>query len=86
MISVRLDKQIHYAGELAYYDSFSGLIKVKVIKVDGTIITCKCTSTSKDKAYRFGETIVTLDDRVVPRKSVYIRDGQYRIRNNYKWR
>lgn len=83
MSEIRLEN--HYAGELAYYDSFLGLIKVKVIRIDTYVIVCKCTSKNR-LAYKHGEMIVGNQNTVIPRKSVYVRDGQYRIRNNYKWR
>lgn len=79
----------HYVGELAYYDTFSGLVPCKVTNVrrreDGrTRVSVKLTATRG--TYRRGEEIPDLrPDYVVPRSSVRVRSGMYRIRNNYTW-
>ena len=78
----------HHAGELAYYDTFVGLVPCKVTKVwrdnGHTLVSIKLTATRG--AYKRGEEIADLrHDYVVPRSSVRVRSGMYRICNNYTW-
>jgi hypothetical protein len=82
----------HYINELAYFDSFSGMIPCKVIAIenDQTFdynkgiptsdkITIKLTGNCK--AYKRGETIVSNSIHIVPRESVH----HNKILNNYQW-
>ena len=79
-------------GDMVYYDSFSGLIKGKLIAIDldlrlrelpinpPTKYTIKITSRS-NKTYRLGEHIETIKSRVIHRDKIYIRSGQYKIKS-----
>ena len=75
----------------AYLDSFGGLVSVEVTKVyretysGATLTRCRCTVTEKSKGYRKGEVVVRSPIHVVPEESVCIKDGVYKIKNNYVW-
>ena len=71
-------------GNLAYYDSFQGLIPCKVTAYDG-FQEVYFTVTANHGAYRKGEKLHSLPAYVVPRKMVHIRDAQYLIRSSYTW-
>ena len=71
-------------GNLAYYDSFNGLIPCKVTGYDG-YATVYFTVTANRGAYHKGEKLSGLPAYVVPRKMVHIRDAQYLIRTSYTW-
>ena len=87
----------HYEGELAYIDSFSGLIKCKVesIVYQTNEISglgkkaCRVKVTQKNRFdgdyYVTGHTYTIASDYVIPRKHVYVSSGHDRIRNNYTW-
>jgi hypothetical protein len=73
-------------GELAYLDTFAGLVPCKVVKMEGAsgfpsssqTVVVKLT-TSKG-AYRRGEIIESNGLHVVARGAVYVRGGQFRIK------
>jgi len=69
----------HYINELAYFDSFSGMIPCKVINIESDKITVKLTG--KRGAYKQGEVIIMNTLHIVPRDSV----RKNRIINNYQW-
>ena len=69
----------HYINELAYFDSFSGMIPCKVINIDNDKITVKLTC--KRGAYKIGEILTFNTLHIVPRDSV----RKNRIINNYQW-
>jgi hypothetical protein len=67
-------------GCLAYLDSFSGLIPCRVLSIGQTGVNVEITA-RRAKAYRRGERLFGVSSsRVVSRKSVFVRNGQYRIR------
>ena len=74
-------------GSKAYYDSMSGLVACKVIDIRGVdgmcssrqTVTLKITARNS-RLYTRGEIIETWGLHAVPRKSVRMRGGQYRIR------
>lgn len=69
-------------GCKAYLDSFSGLVACRVLAIGATGVNIEVTAT-RAKAYRRGERLFGVSAlRVVPRKSVVIRNGQYRIREH----
>ncbi len=83
---------IHTAGELAYLDTFAGLVPCKVTAVrvssdegyERVRVSVKLTATRG--AYRRGELIDNQDGAyVVPRCKVRVRDHKYRIRTDYAW-
>lgn len=88
-MKIKIQDTKHKAGELAYYDTFSGTIPCKVISVypdkyGCTRITIKITADRK--SYHKGEIIKNIFAHdIVPRKSLIVRSGQYRILNNYTW-
>ena len=68
-------------GDLAYFDSFWGLIPCKVLRIEGLsgvansaqTVTCQITSSNRQSmyaAYKRGEIMVTSALHVVPRKAV----------------
>jgi hypothetical protein len=71
-------------GIKAYYDTFSGLIPCKVLRVYRTgneynAVDIKLTAGRG--AYKRGEVLQALSTQhVCPRNAVYVRNGQYRIR------
>ena len=73
-------------GDLAYYNSFSGLIPCKVTKITGPFgfagseQNVTFTLTANRGPYRRGESLTQWALHVVPRKSVRVTGGQYRIR------
>jgi hypothetical protein len=70
----------HYINELAYFDSFSGMIPCKVINIESdNKITIKITC--NHGAYRRGEVRTDNTLHIVPRESVH----HNRIVNNYQW-
>ena len=71
--------QKHYINELAYFDSFSGMIPCKVINIDNDRITVKLTG--KRGAYKRGEILTFNTLHIIPRDSV----RKNRIINNYQW-
>ena len=73
----------HTTGELAYIDSFSGLIPCKVMEITPRLITVKITATRR--VFYKGELIDCDPNHVVPRDSVFTRCGNYHIHNNYQW-
>lgn len=81
----------HHVGELAYLDTFSGLVPCRVlgwVKEDpyfGDRDELQVKLTATRGAYRRGEVSQWPVGTVVPRSSVRVRSGQYRIRNDYAW-
>jgi hypothetical protein len=69
---------------LAYFDSITGLIPVKVDAITDDMVSAHVTA--RRYAYPVGEIIIASHHRIIPRKSVYVRDSQYRIRHNYEWK
>jgi hypothetical protein len=82
----------HTVNELAYYDTFSGMIPCKVIAIDtdksfdydkgiptSDKITVKLTANCQ--AYKRGEIITDNSMHIIPRESVRCN----RILNNYQW-
>ena len=81
-------KENHYPGELAYIDSFAGLIPCKVTAVYpshdiATIVAVRVTA--KRGHYQRGDNLMFPHYRIVPRTSIYTHSGTYRIKNNYTW-
>jgi len=73
----------HYINELAYFDSFSGMIPCKVINISNDKITVKLTGTRG--AYKRGEILTFNTLHIVPRESVHFRKYETTISNNYQW-
>jgi hypothetical protein len=77
-------------GCKAYFDSFVDLIPARVAKIRTeygvTEVTLILTATRGANlkgdyaAYQRGQAVTTTTLHAVPRKSVYVRNGQYRIR------
>lgn len=74
----------HYSGELAYYDTFSGLVKCKVLSVLYHTVMIKITAKT-NPVYKHNEILKSNHLHVIPRDSIVTRDKQYKILNNYKW-
>jgi hypothetical protein len=77
-------------GELVYYDSMAGLVKCKIIAMNWdstpTIMPNSQKFTLRVTAlnhpiYKHGEFIESSRLWTIPRSSVYIHSGQYRIRS-----
>lgn len=84
----------HTAGELAYFDSFAGLIPCKVVSVNdaadseflGLSITVKLTADRG--SYRRGEVIESDALHVIPRgyvRGLRSRSSTPRILSGYRW-
>ena len=69
------------AGILAYFDSFDGLIPCRVLSIDPQRNVC-AQLTANRGAYKRGEVLESSHNWVVPRSSVYVRSGQYRIKSH----
>jgi len=81
-----MEKENHYPGELAYIDSFMGLIKCKVLSVNPgfpTQVTVKVTSSGR--GYARGEIVTYRNDYIIPRGNIFTSCRTYKIRNNYRW-
>jgi hypothetical protein len=81
------------SGDLAFYDSFAGLIPCKVLRIIGRTsetatseaetatseadVTVRLTATRG--AYRKGETLSGWSLHIVPRAAVFTSRGQHRI-------
>lgn len=79
------------AGQLAFVDSFLGLIPCKVLRVDEPS-TDSVTSgqvvariTAARPGFTLGEIVTERGVSIVPRDRVRVRSGQYRITNGYRW-
>lgn len=78
------------SGDLAYYDSFAGLITVRVVSIAGesgsagTAQRIKVRFTCKTGLYGFGETLETYGMHVVPRKAVRRYSGKRARIMNYR--
>lgn len=85
-------------GNLAFYDTFSGLIPCKVISVSdnpgfpenlrGASSDCKITFrlTANRGAYKRGETLESDALKVIPRPFIIRRKNSMpRIRGGYRW-
>jgi len=80
-------------GDLAYYESFAGMVPVKVLdqathrtatgSVDGVIVRV----TADRGTYRRGEVMTAAEFAIVPRSHVRTRNGvQYVVNHNYEIR
>lgn len=84
--------RIYTSGTLAYFDSFSGMLPCKVVKViqggfgnsvsEGQV---EIVMTSTTKSYSRGERLVLAAHLVVPRPHRIQRAHKYRINSNYYW-
>lgn len=87
----------HKAGTLAFFDSFAGLVPVKVTEVpkggpycgwlisEATGVDLAVVVTATRGTYKRGERLKLRPHLCVPRSQVVTRGGQYRIRTNYSW-
>ena len=83
---------IHTAGELAYLDSYRGLVPVKVLSV-GTYETMsgrikplvRVRVTADRPGYSRGDELELGALHVVPREHVVRRNGRYRIIGQWAW-
>lgn len=71
-----------HLGDLAYYDSFTGLIPCKVLDVEnGWATEIKITATRG--GYKKGERLYGFSPRhVIRRAQIHVKNGQYRIRSD----
>jgi hypothetical protein len=88
------DVTVYHAGELAYLDSFAGLLPVSVLEVitpgDGWQVAPSSGEISiRMNVTRGGycnrEVITRAAHNVVPRKQVIKRDFTDRINSDYRW-
>lgn len=73
----------HSKGELAYIDTFAGLVKCKVTEVQGKQIHVEVTATLG--GYKKGEQLVRNERHVIPRMKIRRKNHGYRISNQYRW-
>ena len=67
-------------GTLVYLDTIrSGLVPAKVTKIYPGAFRAEIKITADRLAYKRGEVIEVKTTGLVPRESVYVRSGQYRI-------
>lgn len=71
-------------GDLAYFDSFAGLVPVKVLRIaeDGTVFA---KVTARRDAYWPGQVVTAKPIHMVPRKHVVTRSGQKEIIGVWTW-
>ena len=90
MDAIKLD--FHHTGDLAYYDSFDGMIPCKILDIEDRFdqgnmthkyITARITATRK--GWKKGDLYTARDYRFIPRNCVHVKDGNYLIRNNFTW-
>ena len=73
-------------GDLAYLDTFAGLVPCKVVSMTGengrpsSSQTIVVRLTASKGAYKRGETIESNGLHVVARGAVYVSSGMFRIR------
>lgn len=72
-------------GNMAYYDTFSGLVPCKVTGYNSHTRMVEFIVTASRKAHKKGEKLTAIDTYVVPRKMIHTRNGQYYIRPWYAW-
>lgn len=80
------------AGTLAYFDSLSGLVPVKVISLTESVSALdqrrethvEFQVTGARGAWKRGCRDYSILGRIVPRPAVYVRDYKFRIRP-YSW-
>ena len=86
----------HYPGELAYFDSFTGLIPCKITGYDEPVYHSSGVEYAPAKLWGIvtanrpggwykGEILHDVAYNFIPRDSVHMRDGKYTIRDNYTW-
>ena len=77
-----METAIHHPGELAYLDSFAGLIPVKVLRVDESTGEIFAKVTASRSSYRRGQVVKTANsNRMVPRANV----RRNRIFGSWQW-
>jgi hypothetical protein len=83
----------HHVGELAYLDTFTGMVPAKVLAIEPNMtygrpsramLTCLVTATRG--AYIKGERVWVCESQVIPRTNVRISSGQYRINDTFSWK
>jgi hypothetical protein len=71
----------------AYFDSFAGLVPCRIVAVgdwNDPSSLARVQYSATRGAYKRGQFETWPLRRLVPRKAVFIRSGQYRIRS-YSW-
>ena len=79
------------SGDLAYLDTFSGLVKVVILgqrqnynavspTARGDVNVVVRVTSRKNSAYKTGEILSIPEKEVIRRDAVYTRDGMYRVR------
>ena len=87
---------VYRQGTLAFLDSFSGLVPVRVLSVpqhgpfSGWVVHPEDSNltiqvTAERKGYKRGEVLKADAFRVVPRNHVVRRSQSFRIVKNYSW-
>lgn len=74
-------------GELAYFDSLSGLVPCKTVSLAETPLAKFVTVrvTANRKIYKKGEILEQPQTRIVPRTNVYRRDWKKMILGTWDW-
>lgn len=80
------NREIHIAGELAYYDGITSLIACKVLSVHSMRdVSIKITSNS-NPAYKIGDIVATSGIWVIPRRLVRHRKyGPFILPILFQW-
>ena len=82
-------RQEHRAGELAYWDTFAGLVPCKVLAIvqDGKTLTlnARIRLTADRGPYKRGEITLVRASHVAPRSSIRKRKHGTRIVEDYMW-
>lgn len=81
---------IYGADQLAYVDSFAGLIPCKVLTIEGNGVNTPGVSitvrlTAARGAYKRGEIITVAEGNVIPRDKIRTRSGQMKILMSFAW-
>ncbi len=84
--------RIYTAGQLAYLDTFAGMVPCKVLRViepaSGNTVTkgkIEIRLTATRGAYKRGEVLIDQACNVVPRPQRFCRCGKYKVNTNYYW-
>ena len=70
-----MNREVHYVGELAYFDGITGLTACKVISVRSYKDISIQVTTNRTPGYKIGDLITTSGIWVIPRK--YVKKRKY---------
>jgi len=88
-LGTSMKRYTHKAGEKAYLDTLrTGLVPVivqEVVHKEPWNARCLCLVTKEVGPYKKGELLDKSAMFTIPRTSVFKRDGQYKVREDFRW-